>query len=371
MKVLHLTTHLNSGGISSYILELVKPLTQIGAEIHIASSGGELTPLFEAAGAKIHRLNIRTKSELHPKLYLTLKPLIRLVREHQIELIHAHTRVTQVLARWVSRFTGVAVVTTCHGFYKRKLGRILNPSWGDRVIAISETVKRYLQKEFKVPEERIRTVYNAIDIFAFARKFRRHDPIQARHVYGFLKDDFVLCVTARLVKEKGQEYLLRAFAELLPSFPNLRLLIVGQGREDFNLKNLAKKFKLGETVCFTGSVRDVTRPLSACDVAVHSAIWQEAFGLSIVEAMVVGKPSIVTTSWALYDSLKEEQIALFVEPANIQQLAEAIKTLLQNPELCATMGQNAKKIARERFSADRMAREIYEVYAELLQTASQ
>ena len=140
MKVLHLTTHLNSGGITNYILRLIKPLRELGIDLSVLSSGGEYTTFFKDAGAEVYELPIRTKSELHPKLYWAVPSVLRLIYEKKIDLLHAHTRVTQVLAYWTQRITGVGVATTCHGFYRRRFGRRLIPAWGDRTIAISQPV---------------------------------------------------------------------------------------------------------------------------------------------------------------------------------------------------------------------------------------
>ena len=81
MNVLHLTTHLNTGGITVYILRLVKPLQKLGFESFIVSSGGEWEKQFQTSGAQIFKLPIRTKSELSPKLYLQLSALKQIVQQ--------------------------------------------------------------------------------------------------------------------------------------------------------------------------------------------------------------------------------------------------------------------------------------------------
>ena len=365
MKVLHLTTHLNSGGITTYILKLVKPLRELGIEISVASSGGTGSPLFQEAGAQTHKLDIRTKSELHPKLYLALPSLVRLIREKQIDLIHAHTRVTQVLAFWIQKIHKIPVVTTCHGFYQRRLGRRLNPAWGDCVIAISEGVEEHLLRDFHVPQSKARMIHNGVDIEALDKAYARHSPELAKVSYGFGPKDFVIGNVARLVADKGQEYLLRAVSELKQDLPSLRLLIVGDGRDRDHLARLAKKLKLENRVVFTGTVQDVTKPLAAMDLFVFPATWREGFGLSIIEAMACRKPIVATKIWNLSSLIQNGVTGILVEPKRIDILVSAISRLAKDPAWCQRLGLEGRKVVEQMFTIQRMAQEIAGVYKKI------
>ncbi len=151
MNILHLTTHLNVGGITTYILRLVRPLKKLGVETFVLSSGGDCSQQFAERGARVFELPIRTKNELHPRLYLQLPAVQRLIRENKIDLLHAHTRVTQVMSFWLHKTMGIDFVATSHGYYKRRLGRRILPAWGHCTIAISQGVADHLAKDFKRP----------------------------------------------------------------------------------------------------------------------------------------------------------------------------------------------------------------------------
>ena len=192
MKVLHLTTHLNVGGITTYILKLIKPLKTLGIETAVLSSGGECTPQFRERGAKIFELPIRTKNELHPKLYLNLPKIKKIIAEEKIDILHAHTRITQVMAYWLSKFFGIPVVTTCHGFYKTRLGRRILPAWGDLAIAISPSVGDSLFKDFFLALSKIRIVNNGVDIQEIDAAFATQNQFEAKVSYGFQAADPVV-----------------------------------------------------------------------------------------------------------------------------------------------------------------------------------
>lgn len=362
MNVLHLTTHLNIGGITTYILKLVKPLRARDIKTHVLSSGGECSPQFLEVGAHLHTLPIKTKSELDPKLYVALPKLVRLIRENKIDVLHAHTRVTQVLAFWASKLTGVPVVTTCHGFYKRRLGRRILPAWGDCAIAISQGVADHLHNDFKLPLEKVVLINNGVDLNALDEAYGRQDPARAREAYGFTLDEPVIGSISRLVSDKGHEYLIRAIALLKEEFPKIKLLIVGEGKHKASLQELAASLKLQDNVVFTGNVMDVTQTIAAMDIFALPAIWREGFGLSIAEAMACRKPVIVSNIWALNTLIRNGETGILIEPKNSEILAEALADLIHEPARRKRIGEAARAMVEEHFSILRMAGEIAETY---------
>ncbi len=366
MKILHLTTHLNRGGISKYIQSVSEGLHAKGHETFVASSGGEMEKEFQNSGVHVKNFDIKTKSELSPKIYFALIPLIQWIKKEKIDLLHAHTRITQVMAFWINRFTGKPFVTTAHGFYKRRLGRKILPAWGSWAIAISDAVGTDLQDLHLVPNEKIRVIYNGIDLEGLHEHFELHDPQQVRSDYGFGLDSNVVGVTARLVQDKGHEYLIRAVKSLENKVKNLKLLIVGDGRYRKTLEKLVRELQVADRVHFTGNVEDVSRPLAAMDVFVLPAVWREGFGLSIAEAMTCKKPVIVTNIWALNTLIQDRENGVLVEPRNVPELADAIRFMIENQEFRERIGKSGQQTAQDRFSLDRMVLELEDVYEETL-----
>ena len=168
MRILILATHLNAGGIARYILSLTKGLTAKNHQVFVVTGGGELEENLKIVGGQHFRFNIRTKSEADPRLYWALGALSKLIKDKKIDVIHAQTRVTQVMATFQRRLNKTPYVSTCHGFYKPKLARRLLGGWGDKAIAISEAVAQHLSSDFKVPEEKIVLIHNGIDLNEFS-----------------------------------------------------------------------------------------------------------------------------------------------------------------------------------------------------------
>ncbi len=154
MNILFIANHLNVGGISSYLLTLAGGLQEQGHQVYLASSGGESEDKFIRAGVRLLKVPLNTKSEISPKILVSYLRLKKLTRGLKVDLVHSHSRTTQVLGCLLSRYLAKPHVFTCHGFFKPKLPRRIFSCWGARVIAISQQVKEHLTADFKLGENR-------------------------------------------------------------------------------------------------------------------------------------------------------------------------------------------------------------------------
>jgi len=368
IKILHLTTHLNIGGIASYIKLLTKEMQKMPYQFYVVSSGGTQEAYLRQNGVKCTSMRIKTKNELSPKLYFAIPKIIRLIRDEKIDLIHAHTRVTQVLAWWLQRLTGIRYISTCHGFYKTRIGRRLMPAWGNHVIAISKPVEGSLIIDFKVPKSKITTIFNAIDIEDLVERYKSKNAAQIRSELQLTQENKVIGIVARVVQDKGHEYFLKAAEKLIAKdFPKLKILIVGDGPYMDSTKQLVKRLKLEHSVRFLGNINDITYALSVIDVFILPAIWREGFGLSIIEAMAVSKPVIVTNIWALNELVQNRVNGLLVEPKSVEELAGAIDQLLSDPGLYEKISKNGAEMVKKEFSINLMAKRVDTLYRSMIE----
>lgn len=366
MKVLHLTTHLNIGGITSYIAIAAAAMKPLGFVSAVLSSGGDAEPLYAEKDIPHHRFPIRTKNEFHPKLFWNLPSAAKLVKKEGFQVLHAHTRVTQVFAGFLSKMTGVPVVTTAHGFYKRRLGRKIYGAWGERVVAVSPLVAEEMEKTHKVPKDRIRLIFNAIDIESFRKRVLAQDSEALRAKFGIPPNAFVIGSVSRLVKDKGHEYLLKAAAKLLKKNPTVFIVIVGDGRERKPLEKLVKKLGLSAHTKLIVSDPDITGVYSVMDAFAHPATWREGFGLSMLEAMVAKIPVAVSDIWAINTIVRHRVNGFLVEPKNADRLAETLEFIMKNPDVAGSIAQNGYEMASRAYSADRLAGELATVYEETI-----
>jgi glycosyltransferase involved in cell wall biosynthesis len=361
MNILFLTTHLNTGGITSYIFTLAKGLTKRGHTVYVASSGGEYVARLAAEGIDFIPIPIKTKSEIDPRIMVSMCRLRKHIQEKNIEIIHANTRVTQVLAGLLRRFSHKTFISTCHGFFRPRFFRRALPCWGERVIAISEGVREHLFRDFKVEQERIITIHNGIDLEHFQKKISQEE---ARGRFG-LGPGPVVGIIARLSDVKGHPFLITAMQDVTEKIPGAQLLIVGEGREKEKLADLVKRLGIGKSVYFIPSVPDTREALAAMDVFVMPSL-KEGLGLSLMEAMASEVPVIGSAVGGITTLIQNRATGLLVPAGDAGRLGSAIIELLQNPAEAGAFAQAARVFIHAHFSQEEMITKTEEVYRQCL-----
>lgn len=368
MKILQLTSHLDVGGITRYVLSLSEQLRQRGHQVIIAADGGRLEARAQAAGLAHWPLPLHTSMEFSLPVFQAARQLHTRLHQEPVDLIHAHTRVAQVLAASVSSRMRIPYVTTWHGIYKRRLGRRLWPCMGALTIAISQPVHEHLLHCFHVPEACLRLIYNGIDTAHYARL----PEVAAVHAY---RERLALSAHQPIIggigriasgRVKGFDLLLAAASLLREDFPNLQVVIVGDGPRRPFLDDVARRLRIRARVHFVGEVDDIRLPLALLDVFVFSSRWPEAFGLALIEAMAAGRPVVALRSGAVSDIIDHGTNGWLVPVNDPSALAEGIARLLRDPAMAARLGHQAQERVKEAFSLERMAKEVEAVYREVL-----
>ena len=362
MKVLMLTTHLNTGGITSYLFVLTKEMIKKGHEVYIASNGGNMEPEFSALGVQLVTLNIRTKSILSPRIYGALPCLVRLIKEKQIDVIHAHTRITQVMGRLLDQMTGKPYLSTCHGYFKPKLSRRVAPCWGRVVIAISPAVKTHLEKDFGVEPERVALIKSGIDINDFPLMSAENR--QAKRKEWGVADGPVIGIIARLSDVKGHAVLIDAMPAIVEKIPDVHLMIVGEGKMEGTLKQKVADLSLQNNVTFYPVVNQTAEVLPLFDIFVMPSI-SEGLGLSVMEAQAAGLPVVASRVGGIPALIKDGETGVLFESRDSAGLAKAVVDLLQNPEWAKELGACARAFVAKEFSVGRMAAETLGLYKRL------
>ena len=360
MRIGLVTSHLEIGGIPRHVVTLSRALVRRGHAVTVVSGGGVLVGELGQAGIVYRGMPLRTKSEVHPKLLAAVLALRRIVRQDGIDLLHAHTRVAQVVAAAVSAATGVPFVTTCHGFYRLRLGRRLVPCWGRRVIAISGAVRRWLLAA-GVPDDRIVTVLNGIDVEPGSWIVDEGALAQFRQAAG-LDSGPVVGIVGRVVQVKGHRWLLEAFARVASEITEAQLLVVGDGPDRPTLEQMAAAMGLSRRVRCVASVPDVRIALAAMDVVAVPSLWEEPFGLVVVEAMAAGRAVVASNAGGIPEIIRDGETGVLVERGDTAGLIAALGRLLRDDACRSRLAEAGRQAAVERFSSGRMAAEVEAVY---------
>lgn len=215
-----------------------------------------------------------------------------------------------------------------------------------------------LEREFVdagVAPSRIRRIPNAVDVERFGPADRERRA-SARRDLGVPTDARLLVYTGRLVEYKGLPELVEIWPRLVASHPAARLALVGAGGSDIAaceaaLRSRVDALDIADTVRFPGAVDDVVPWLHAADGFVFPS-RDEAFGLSLVEAMACGLPSVTTSVGGLADIATAGANALVVEPGDAGGLLDALQRLIAGGPDVEALGRKARQVAEERFSQE-------------------
>ncbi len=353
MNILILTTHLNIGGIPKYVINLVKGLS-LRHNVFVASSGGEWESVLDRLDCKLIRISLKTKFLFSLEVFKAFFIIRKFLKYNRIDVIHANTRVSQMVAFLIWKSLGIPYVSTFHGYYRFNSGRKLIKLEGIQTIAISGAVKRHLVSDLKIPLEKINCVYNGVDFDGL-----KFIPDNGCLKYGLVSNP-VIGIVARLSKEKNHKLLIESFSLLINDFPSAVLAIIGKGRMEDELKMLADTKGLRRKVVF---IKDVSSEdiLPCLDVFVLPSL-EEGFGFSVVEAQYAGVPVVVSGKGGLPEIVKDKETGLVLEKNSPFALCSALKQILSNQELRGRITAKAKKEAEDKFSIKLMAENTEQVY---------
>ncbi|MCX5686495.1 MAG: glycosyltransferase [Candidatus Omnitrophica bacterium] len=195
-----------------------------------------------------------------------------------------------------------------------------------------------------------------------------HGSVSLREKYPDLLNKKIILFLGRIHPKKGLDTLAEAFKKICDKRNDVYLVIAGTGEESYvNLvKSNFKKPGIGNRVIFTGMLlgRDKSFAFYTSDLFILPS-YGENFGIAALEAMACGLPVIVTNKVGLFPDIKEYGSGI-VTTCNAGQVAEAILKLLDNEALRKTMGQSGRKLVEDRFTNDRIADKVVNIYREVL-----
>jgi len=230
----------------------------------------------------------------------------------------------------------------------------------DRIVAVSEFTREQILRKYPVSAGIIDVIYNGVqlsDQTADAPKIKA-----TRKQFGISHKPVILFVGRANDFRKGLDVLIQAY-EVITKKMDAQLIVAGKKDVDFNRPALRSVL---DEIIFTGYVNEAILQVlyALCDVYVCPSRL-EGFGLTILEAYAAGKPVVATNVGAIPELLEHGKNGALVEPEDPDAMAGEIILFLQNPSLCATIGQANKEFVRNTFSWKKSARQLEKIYEQL------
>lgn len=367
-QVLHVITGIDVGGAENHLLRLTTGLIEAGYDVTVAylKGDGELAEEFRAAGCIVRQIGIRVDADP-----LGFARLCRHVYREDYDIVHGHLFHGNVYGVAAATVAGVeTVVCSKHNdppFWDRQPYRTIHDLTlcrADRVLPISDHVRSYLLETTSVDPSIVRTVRYGLD----PTPFDNVDPdtvtaIKAEFVTG---DQPLIGTVARFTEQKDVGTLLAAFARVLKAYPAARLVLVGRGEQEDELRAQTAELEIEEEVTFAGFRDDVPALMRAFDIFVLPSRW-EGFGLVFLEAMAASTPVIASDVSAIPEIVRDGETGILVDPGDVEGFADAIEILLADPELAELLGETGRQRLESQFTESRMVSEVHDVYETLWQ----
>jgi glycosyltransferase involved in cell wall biosynthesis len=407
LRVVELLATGSSGGAQEHVANLVGRIDRSRYDVSVLSlSGGAGVRRIEKTGVPVCVLDEMPDDEAIEAVAAHLAAV-------EADVVHNHMYRAEVIGTQAAAMLGAGgrrrpmVVGTVHSSRVRSdedrdLLRRLTPKM-DHLIAVSRAIVRKLEDEGRVGAP-ISLSYNGIDLSRY-REPEVCCTLQAE--YGIAPGAPIVGVVARLEPEKGHPTLLEAWPRVLASVPNAHLLIVGEGSQRESLEAQARALGLlgrgpaphplatpplpsssrpltaasgmhgwasipgagdqsaaqAPSVTFTGRRDDVPAVTAALDVAVLPS-YREAQGLSILEAMALGRPVVASAVGGIPEMIEHGRTGLLVPARDPDALADALVRLLVDHPYADTLGKAGRDLVEERFCAELMVRTIETIYDE-------
>ncbi len=353
------------GGVETYSMQFIPALRERGYEVAVITAHQ-----FDYAeeeildGTTIHRLPFHEVLRARdPEAFVKLRRQVEAVRnDFAPDMVHANLYGPSIaLHLETNRRSPVPTVIAIHTDFSESggMGNIVRRSLDQAawVTAVSKATLGDIRSMFPQIKDKSSCVYNGLVTENIEPRPLSADPPR------------VLCI-GRLIRDKGFDVALDAFARVLGSFPNAKLTIAGEGLERPALERQAKVLGLGQSVAFAGWVEPgaVYELVSQSTVMLVPSRWREPFGIVAIEAALMARPVIAARTGGLAEVVIDAKTGFLVDKEDPQALADRLREVLSQPELAARLGQNARADMLKRFSMDANVAAYDALYRRVLAT---
>ena len=347
---------LHRGGAERVLVAIANGLDRDRYRVHVILTRNR-GPLANdlAAHVNVHSLERRSRRDV-----LALRRFSRLIRDHDIQIVHTHSHSAAYfarLARILDRASWLHVMHDHHGpvegSYSHRLADRLLLRNVDHYLAVSSRLEAYAERWLGISRERREYLCNGVPV-----------PTAAAHPPAV---PFTVAHVARLMPDKNQKMALMVARSLRESMPDLRWLLVGRTSSSYGdeCARLVVEYELESNVVFLGEQAEVGKFLSAAHVGVVTSDF-EGLPLALLEYMAAGLPVVVTDVGECASVVRASGGGVVVPPGDVEGFSKALLDYAANPSAASRAGDLNRRFVAENHSVAAMVRRISDVYEALL-----
>lgn len=274
--------------------------------------------------------------------------LLKLIKQSKPDIVHTCLFYANYHGRIAAKLAKVPIIVSEEqnvDKWKKKYLVFLLIDWllskvTDRIIACSQAVKDFVLQNEKIETDKLLFVPNTFDL----KKFVNHSSIDKENIkraLGLSDKDRIIGTVGSFSLQKGHTYLIKAMKEIVRNEPSCKLLMVGAGPLENELRKKVDKLGLNRQIIFTGLRRDIFNLLSILEIFILPSLW-EGLPLVSLEAMAMAKPVVASQIPGITEVVIDGENGILVPPKNSNLLAKAILNLLKDSDRSKKMGEHGK-----------------------------
>lgn len=341
------------GGVDVHILDLARGLHGRRPYGVATIENSPLHHKLRAAGLHVESVPY-TKRD--PR---TLLALWRIIQHGGYRLVDAHNEQSWLWGLSAAQLAGVpGRLATVHlpwrvipGGIKGKIQEGLLQichRWGCRFATVSRSIATQLQA-IGVPEDKITVIYNAVGTAPSPAADENATPVSVAALTGWPTESYIITIVGRLTRQKGHHFLLQALAQVRERYPQVRCLIVGDGKLRPTLEAQVDALNLREYVYFTGFREDVGQLLAGCDLFCLSS-YAEGLPYAALEACQYRLPLLLSAVDGIQELFTHGETAYLTPVSDVSALAAGIAWYIEHPSEAAAMGTAAQDFVQRKLT---------------------
>ncbi|RYE06030.1 MAG: glycosyltransferase [Rickettsiaceae bacterium] len=371
--VLQVVPALVSGGVERGTIEIAKKLKSSEFNPIVISAGGQLIDQLEEI--EIPHLSLKTASKNPFTMWRNTRLLTKIIKDYDIDLIHARSRAPAWSCYMAAKATNKRFITTFHGIYnisgflKRYYNSIMVE--GERIIAVSNYVKRHILENYNADESKIRVIHRGVDHQYFDMANIMPEQLNKfREKYNVPADVPVILLPSRMTAWKGHISLIEALSRI--RHLSFYCLMVGDLSKHPNfvkrVQSKIKETKMQGRIQIFGNETNMLKLYGIADIVLSTSIEPEAFGRTITEGQSMSKLVIATNIGGAIETIEDGVTGFHVSPGNITELADKISYCLSITDSTSSnqIVKAARKSVVDKFSLNLMLDKTLAVYRELI-----
>lgn len=364
-NILIVTMGLDIGGAETHIVELACSLKKRGYNIICASNGGVYVDTL--AKYDIPHYNAPLTSKKPSSILRSYKILKDIVQKENIEIIHAHARIPAFICHVLCKNINIVLVTTVHGTYNTKFAFKTFTRWGQKTLAVSSDIKKYLLDNYTINEKNIKVTINGIDSLKFCKK-QVDESIYEE--LAIPKEGEKIIYLGRINFDSG-EYafrLLNITPEILKNHPDASIIIIGSGDRINELRANAEKINLSlnrNAVIISGARTDIDRLLQIGDVVV-------CVSRAALEALSCEKQVLLANDFGYMGAFSKDKLESciknnftcrgFKKPEDQVFLSDMLSMLSKSKDEIDEVGKFSRQVVISNYSVEKMTDDAISIY---------